>query len=238
MKELVKYFQDKKVSSVLDVGCGGGDFVKVLTEVFPNGTKITGIDPFEAPLTGARKKFSSANIRFIQMESEQMNFAGNSFDVVAISFALHHLADIPKTFAEIKRVVKPDGWLIINEIVSEVQNEAQENHKMQHHLRSFTDQLEGIFHRETYTTAEVLDIVRSNGITTEYSFSNLKMEEPTFDPQILAQRINQLKSLAGLLKRHGVYEEKKALIEDIEERINKKGFQIAPSIVVIGQKKI
>jgi len=238
MKELANYFQNKKVSSVLDVGCGSGDFIKVLTEVFPEGTKITGIDPFETPLAEARKRFPPADIRFVQTGSEQMSFADSTFDVVSISFALHHLSDIPKTFAEMKRVVKPGGWLIINEVVSEVQNEAQETHKMLHHLRSFTDRLDGISHRETYTAAEVLDLVRSNGIVAEHTFFNLKMEKPTSDPEFLAQRLNQLKDLTERLKEHGLYEEKKALIEEIENRLREKGFQIAPSIVVIGRKKV
>ena len=238
MKELVIYFQNKKVSSVLDVGCGGGDFIKVLTEVFPEGVKITGIDPMKEPLAEARLKFPSVNIEFLQMEGEQMSFADNSFDVVTISFALHHLADVSKTFSEMKRVVKPDGWLIINEIVSEVQNEEQETQKMLHHLKSFTDQLDGITHRETYTTAEVLKIVRLNDIVAERSFLNLKMEKPSLDHEFLSQRIKQLHGLIEPLKRHGFYEDKKALIAEIEDRITKTGFQIAPSIVVIGRKKV
>lgn len=236
MKELATYFQNKKVSSVLDVGCGGGDFIKILTEVFPSETKLTGIDAFEAPLAEARQKYKSENIDFLLMEGEKIAFPDNSFDVVTISFALHHLADVSKTFAEMKRVVKPDGWLIVNEIVSEVQNEEQETQKKLHHLKSFTDRLDGITHRETYTKAEVLEIVEANGIKTEHSFLNLKMEKPTTDPEFLSQRMNQLNSLIEPLKKHGFYEEKKSLIAEIEERINKKGFQIAPSIVVVGRK--
>lgn len=236
MKELVEYFQNKKVASVLDVGCGGGDFVKVLSEVFPDETKITGIDPFEAPLEEARQKFISGNIEFIRMEGEKMSFADNSFDVVSISFALHHLADVSKTLAEMKRVVKPEGWLIINEIVNEVQNEQQETQKMLHHLKSFADKLDGITHRETYSSAEVLEIVRSNGIVIDHQFTNLKMEKPSTDPVFIEQRLLQLHGLIEPLKKHGFYDEKKSLISEIENRITKDGFQIAPSIVLVGRK--
>ena len=236
MKELKAYFKNKKVTSVLDVGCGGGDFIKILSEVFPDQTRITGIDPFEAPLAEARQKFSSDTIEFIQMEGENMNFGDNSFDVVTISFALHHLADVSKTLSEMKRVVKPDGWLIINEIVNEVQNEQQETQKMLHHLKSFADKLDGITHRETYSTAEVRDIIRENGIFVDHQFTNLKMEKPSTDPVFIEQRLQQLNGLIEPLKRHGFYEEKKALIAEIENRITNKGFQIAPSIVVIGKK--
>ena len=238
MKELVRYFQGKKVFSVLDIGCGSGDFVSVLTTVFPEGTKITGIDPSEEALAGARRQFAPGNIEFLQMDGEQIGFPDNSFDVVSISFALHHLADVSKTLFEMKRVVKPDGWLIINEIISEVQNEAQENQKMLHHLKSFTDRLNGIPHRETYSTAEVLEIIASNGMIASHSFSNLKMEIPSFDPKFLDQQISMLKSFIEPLKKYGFYEEKKKLIAGIEDRIKKYVFQIAPSIVVVAQKKV
>jgi ubiquinone/menaquinone biosynthesis C-methylase UbiE len=172
MKELANYFQNKKVSSVLDIGCGSGDFIKVLASVFTEETKITGIDPFEEALTEARQKFPSEKIEFLQMGGEQIAFPDNCFDVVSISFALHHLADVSKTLSEMIRVVKPDGWMIINEIVSEVQNEAQENQKMLHHLKSFTDRLNGIPHRKTYSTAEVLEIIASKPTCNINYFTN------------------------------------------------------------------
>lgn len=236
MKELVNYFQNKKVSSVLDIGCGSGDFINVLTTVFPEGTKITGIDPFEEALAEARRKFPS--VEFLQMGGEQISFPDNCFDVVSISFALHHLADVSKTLSEMKRVVKPEGWLVINEIVSEVQNEAQENQKMLHHLKSLVDRLNGIPHRETYSTAEVLEIIRSNEISVEHSFTDLKMSKPSFDPELLEQRTNQLNEHLEELKNHGSYETKISLFADYENRLKTYGFQIAPSIVVIGRKKV
>ncbi|MDX9882791.1 MAG: methyltransferase domain-containing protein [Prolixibacteraceae bacterium] len=206
MRELVDFFQDKKVLSVLDVGCGSGDFIEILARVFPEKTKITGIDPFEGPLGEARRKFPS--VEFLEMKGEQMEFPDNYFDVVSISFALHHLADVPKTLSEMKRVVKPGGWLIVNEIVSEVQNEAQENQKMLHHLKSLTDRLNGIPHRETYSINEVLEIVRSNGIVAGHSFLNLKMKEPSFTPDFLRDKISQMENHFEKLKGHVLYKMK------------------------------
>ncbi len=56
-----------------------------------------------------------------------------------------------------QRVLKPTGWLVIAEIVSDGLNEAQENQKMWHHFKSFVDRKSGIFHSETWTEEEVIE---------------------------------------------------------------------------------
>ena len=59
MKELVSYFQDKKVKSVLDVGCGGGgeeepsDEVTTQTQATPPAPSATAAD--EEAVAGAER---------------------------------------------------------------------------------------------------------------------------------------------------------------------------------------
>ncbi len=236
MEKIIQFFSDKKVHSVLDVGCGGGDFIQILHTVFGSETQITGIDPYEEALQNARKRFNSANISFIQMEGEKMEFADEQFDVVSISFALHHLADVSKTLSEMKRVVKPDGWLIINEITSETQNQAQENQKYLHHLKSFADQLNGIPHRETYSPAEILSIISENNIQVIDSFMNLKNPVPIFDPKIFEERLQQMADSYEQMKGHVRYAEKEQALNEFKQQLDKHGLQIAPSLLVIGKK--
>jgi len=64
---------------------------------------------------------------------------------------LHHLSDIGAALAEMKRVVKPGGWIIVNELISDGLNPAQQVHKMLHHLRSKIDRMIGEVHNETFT---------------------------------------------------------------------------------------
>ena len=236
MNELVTFFKNKKVSSVLDVGCGSGDFLKILTNVFPPKTQFTAIDPFEGPLLEARTKFPF--VKFLKMEGEKMDFPDHHFDVVSISFALHHLDDVTTTLSEMKRVVKPEGWLIINEVTSDVQNQAQENHKQLHHLKSFADRLNGTTHRETYSINEVLEIVKNNQITIEHSFLNLKMGQPGFDPDFLKDKVDQMEDYLHKLKGHAQFEATKQQFAGYANKLKEHGFQIAPSIVVIGKSEI
>lgn len=237
MEKLTQFFNDKQVHSVLDVGCGSGDFIQVLHRVFGEKTQITGIDPTEEALQEARKRFDSPAISFLRMEGERMEFADAQFDVVTISFALHHLADVSKTLSEMKRVVKPDGWLIINEIISETQNPAQENQKQLHHLKSFSDKLNGISHRETYRSEEVLSIVAENDIHILDSFVDLKMPMPVFDPVIFEERTRQMANSYEQIKDHPRYAEKEQAIAAFQQQLKQHGFQLAPSLAVIGKRQ-
>ena len=235
MEQLKTFFAGKLIRNVLDIGTGSGDFIKLILPLFPAEVQITGVDPSEEALTEARKGNQSSNVKFVRMEGEKLDFADQSFDVVCLSNAMHHLADPAKTFSEMKRVVKSDGWLVIAEIVSDGLNEAQENQKMLHHFKSYVDRKAGITHRETWTEAEVLEIIGTNGIEIADFFPFNRMERPVTDPEKLQPWIDNfsahLKQLQGLKE----YEEKAVLFDQFKKRLAIHGFQLARQIVTIGQ---
>ena len=171
------------------------------------------------------------------MEGENLHFEDETFDVVCMSNAMHHLANPEKTLSEMKRVVKHDGWLVIAEIVSDGLNEAQENQKMLHHLKSFTDRKSGISHRETWTEAEVLEIIRSNQIYPQLTFSYNRMPDPVTDSAKLKGWEQQFASHLRSLQGQPEYEEKSKLMEIFQERLLRYGFQQARQVVVVGMKQ-
>jgi len=237
MEQLKKFFAGKLIHQVLDIGTGAGDFIKLISPVFPEGTKITGIDPSEEALAGARLENDSENVEFIRMEGEKLNFPDQSFDVVCLSNAMHHLASTEQTFAEMKRVVKPEGWLLIGEIVSDGLNEAQENQKMWHHFKSFVDRKSGITHRETWTEAEVIDIIKSSMIQPVLTFPFNRMSVPVTDTEKLQHWINEFARNLASLEGQSEYQEKSSLFELFRKRVKLYGFQLARQVVVVGQVK-
>lgn len=237
MEQLKTFFVGKSIHNVLDIGTGSGDFIKLIRPFFPPDVQITGVDPSEDALKEARKENEAANVKFLRMEGENLEFEDQSFDVVCLSNAMHHLADPAKTFSEMKRVVRFDGWLVIAEIVSDKLNEAQENQKMLHHFRSYVDRKSGITHRETWTEAEVLEIIKSNGIEIACFFPFNRMEKPVTDPEKLQAWVD---TFAGHLKQlHGLdeYDEKALLLDQFKERVSVYGFQLARQVVTVGQPK-
>jgi ubiquinone/menaquinone biosynthesis C-methylase UbiE len=235
MKQLKTFFAGKPIQKVLDIGTGSGDFIKLISPVFPENAHITGIDPNNEALEEARRGNTSANVEFIWMEGETLNFSNQTFDVVCLSNAMHHLADPEKTFAEMKRVVKANGWLVIAEIVSDGLNEAQENQKMLHHFKSYVDRKSGITHRETWAEAEVLEIIRSNGIDSVLTFPFNRMTAPLTEPEKLETWIQNFAENLKQLENEPEYVEKVAFFKQFKDRLKLFGFQLARQIVVVGQ---
>jgi SAM-dependent methyltransferase len=235
MEQLKTFFAGKSIANVLDIGTGNGDFIKIISPAFSEDTNITGIDPNEEALADALLANDSDHVDFISMEGEILDFPDHCFDVVCLSNAMHHLASTDKTFAEMKRVVKPDGYLVIAEIVSDGLNEAQENQKMWHHFKSHVDRKSGITHGETWTEAEVLEIIRTAGIQPVLTFPFNRMGAPVTDPEKLKYWVDLFAGSLKQLEGQAEYAEKRALFELFKDRVKVHGFQLARQIVVVGQ---
>lgn len=234
MEKLVNYFQGEKVTSILDVGTGSGDFIEVLKDVFPEA-KITGVDTDTESLHEATKKYP--DVSFIEMSALKLEFADYSFDVASISMALHHLPDIQTSLKEMQRVVKPGGWIIVNELFSDNLNQAQEVHKMFHHFRSRIDRLTGIYHQESFKKEQILKMVKSAGIQIQLSFENITETNLIADEGELEIRIDKMKQHLERIKNLPEYDIFKPQIEEFRERALKYGFQPATRVVLVGNKK-
>ncbi|MGQ7869831.1 class I SAM-dependent methyltransferase [Sunxiuqinia sp. sy24] len=237
MKQLQHFFKDKTVHQILDVGCGSGDFIKVLRDTFDEHTQITGIDPGEQWLKEARARFPQENINFSCMSGETLDFEDASFDVVSLSNALHHLKDLEQTLCEMKRVLKPGGWIIINEVANGDLTEAQENQKMLHHFKSFVDRLHGISHRQTWKPEEILAIIEHNKLSVIDSFEHLKMKKVNVEPHFLDEKYWQMESLQEELQGRPEYDQTKDQLPVFKERLEQYGFQTAPQLLVLAQAK-
>ena len=98
--------------NLLEVGCGAGiDLVRFAQ----GGANVTGIDLSKTAIDLARQNFAQseqqADLRL--MNGEHMQFADNTFDVVYAHGVLQYTADTAKMIAEIYRVLKPGGQLIM-----------------------------------------------------------------------------------------------------------------------------
>lgn len=233
MEQLRKYFKGHEINSILDVGTGTGDFVAVLKEVFPS-SKITGIDPNVESLNQAIQKY--ADVTFSEMTGEKLDYENDSFDVASISMALHHLPDVSTTLKEMQRVVKPGGWIIVNELFSDNLNPAQEVHKMYHHFRSSIDRLIGVSHNETFKKEEILNLVENSGIEILYHFEFNKAGNLITGPEDIEERVEKMGQMLEPVKNFPEYEVLKPKIGEFRELVTKNGFQPATKVVVVGQK--
>jgi 2-polyprenyl-3-methyl-5-hydroxy-6-metoxy-1,4-benzoquinol methylase len=98
----------------LDAGCGIGYGTHHLSSSSHLAT-IIGVDLSRDAIKYAQKKYKAKNLKFQQMNVAALEFARESFDAVISFDVLEHLneADQKKFFAEVVRVLKPNGTVYI-----------------------------------------------------------------------------------------------------------------------------
>ena len=99
---LVNSLQPAK-GSILDIGAGTGDFLSVVKE---NGWNTIGVEPSEKAKSIAKSK----GVSFIEQTSELEN---NSLDVITMWHVLEHVPNLENQIKELRRLLKPNGSLII-----------------------------------------------------------------------------------------------------------------------------
>ncbi|MDX9856614.1 MAG: methyltransferase domain-containing protein [candidate division Zixibacteria bacterium] len=180
---------------VLDVGTGQGDFARSLAEGLRSYTEIIGIDFSESRIDEARHKVVLDRVRFELMDATCVQFAGESFDTVAISDTMHHLPDPRPILTEMKRVLKPGGLFCLVEAYRDGQDEAQMSHVLIHHWWAAIDTLVGVCHRESYLRAEVIGLVDQLGFARREVYDH---REPDDDPH----DADRIAMIDGLITRY------------------------------------
>ena len=96
---------------VLDVACGTGDMA---IELLKRGCSVTGIDLSEEMLAIARRKTAEANFQLANAEA--LPFDDATFDAVTSAFGIRNFVHLEKGLAEMARVLKPGGRMVILEM--------------------------------------------------------------------------------------------------------------------------
>jgi len=120
-RRLVAAVRREQPQSVLDLATGSGDVALALAEVLPPSAAILGMDFCLPMLEEAERKRRAgagggyARVRFQAGDALALPLADGAFDAVTISFGLRNLADRPRALAEIRRVLRPGGRLLVLE---------------------------------------------------------------------------------------------------------------------------
>jgi len=133
-------FRDRQVElariapgeSVLDVGCGTGTLaIAAARAAGPTGA-VHGLDPSLDLLARAQKKARRAgvDVTFASGTGERLPYADDSFDVVLSTLVFHHLPGpaVHSTFSEMRRVLRPNGRLLVVDIGGEQDPDAHTLH--------------------------------------------------------------------------------------------------------------
>jgi len=96
---------------ILDAGCGSGPLIAALRD---RGAVVTGIDKSAGMLEVARRRLGDdADLQVAEL-GRPLAFPDGTFDDITASLVLHYLEDWGPALAELRRVLKPGGRLIIS----------------------------------------------------------------------------------------------------------------------------
>jgi ubiquinone/menaquinone biosynthesis C-methylase UbiE len=113
-------------NAVLDIGCGTGALLRTLATRLRSQATLIGIDPAPTMIEVARIEVGQATSAAVRAEAaarprlslalataERLPFADRSFDLVVTTVSFDHWADQPAGLAEVRRVLRPEGRLVL-----------------------------------------------------------------------------------------------------------------------------
>ena len=97
--------------TVLDIACGDGYGAAMLAR---HAAQVTGVDIDTPTVERARGKYVADNLRFLQGSATDIPLDDDSVDLVISFETIEHLMEQDRMLYEIRRVLRPEGFLIIS----------------------------------------------------------------------------------------------------------------------------
>jgi len=114
----MKFFNTNRF---LDVATGTGDLALDCANTYPE-VNVTGVDFVQEMINNGLKKvdaqYLNNRVELKWGDATQIEFDDNSFDVTAIAFGIRNIPDKEKALSEMKRIIVPDGQLMVLELTT------------------------------------------------------------------------------------------------------------------------
>ncbi len=245
--KIVEKLKEISGGKILDVGTGYGGFIGFLKQALKSFDSFVGIDLNEEELKKAEKEYGTI-ANFKKMNAEKLDFPDKTFDIVSIASSLHHLEKPEKVLREIFRVVKPQGYLIIQEMYSDLtQTKAQLSTLKAHHFGAKIDTMLGEYHRETYTKEEIkkmLNILKTEELeifdSTRYPkclfCEDKDLCDNPMDETLIKSEIKYLRSSLEKISDYPDYEQLEKEAKKLERDLRKNGSTDASILFILARR--
>ena len=111
MNAIATHLEGHSVTRILDLGCGTGRFSEALAARF--NADVIGLDPSLKMLQLAREKQREGRVQYQEGRAEAIPLPLECIDLVFMSMSLHHFADPIAAARECRRVLQPNGRVVI-----------------------------------------------------------------------------------------------------------------------------
>ncbi len=106
-------FDVSRFESILDVGSGAGQILGHLTRHASPTARLVAFDLSQQMLCRARSRVKDVRPQFVAGDMVQLPFASESFECITCGWVLEHLPDPRPGLAELERVLKPGGSILL-----------------------------------------------------------------------------------------------------------------------------
>ena len=106
--------------SALDVACGSGRLTAELARVAGGSGRVVGLDFSPRMLEVARRQ--EPGLEFVEGDALQLPYGDGEFDATTMAFGLRNLADPGHGLAEMRRVAREGGRMVVLEFVRPPRN--------------------------------------------------------------------------------------------------------------------
>jgi ubiquinone/menaquinone biosynthesis C-methylase UbiE len=150
------WVERRDLGRVVDVGCGTGNLLPLLRDAGGRVDRYAGIDLSPGMLRVARAKAGAADVRaeWITADAGRLPLRDAAFDTVVTASALHYWDDAAAGLAEIRRILRPDGRLLLVDWVRD---------PLPMRLLNLWMRVRGVEYRRMYSRAELRDALARAG---------------------------------------------------------------------------
>jgi ubiquinone/menaquinone biosynthesis C-methylase UbiE len=153
---------------LVDFGCGSGRITLKIAVRCPE-LRVVGVDRSRAMLRFARRAAEeqklSGRVSFLRGDAGRLGFPGHTFDWVLCNSVLHHLSSPQSALAEMLRVAKPGGTILLRDLRRP--SWLAFPFHVRWHGRRYSGAMRKLFEdsvRAAYTPEELADLLRGCGM--------------------------------------------------------------------------
>ncbi|QBD79875.1 methyltransferase domain-containing protein [Ktedonosporobacter rubrisoli] len=191
LQRLLQAVQPQPGMRVLDVATGPG-YVAMAFAVA--GCEVVGIDLTAAPLAIAEQKRQERglnNLSFQVGDAENLPFEAQEFDIVISRLAFHHFEDPAHVLSEMTRVCRPQGLVIIEDIIA---SEFPERAAYHNHFERLRDPS----HTRALPLSELVELFTARHLEVEQLFTSFHaqaVEQWLKNAQTPAERAQEVRTM-------------------------------------------
>jgi ubiquinone/menaquinone biosynthesis C-methylase UbiE len=159
LEQIVAWGRALAPGRVLDLATGGGHTALALTPFAPRVTAYDVTEPMLRAARGFLRERGAAAAAFVAGDVQALPFCDGAFDVVTCRIAAHHFADVAAAVREVRRVLRPGGSFLLQDILGHDDAEAA----------AFVTEVErrrDPSHVRAYRAVEWKAFLRAAGLTT------------------------------------------------------------------------